>query len=487
MKVDNTKNEMSPILCKHPSIVINFNWWDLFASYGSISLLKHDGTYFFIQYKNYYHLGKDVVYKIIMNTVYLSIETYKHMVITSPRGDWQPLFYAFPCGKCDFCRERKSSEYAFRAACETVIYPIMPLFVTLTYKDQCLPKNGVEKVHLQKFFKRLRARLDYLGYSSDFRYLAVGEYGGKYGRPHYHIILWNYPVTAFPSLDDAFRCIRFAWLYYKKDKYGKRIYHKKKDGRIVPRMGSYGMIKILPVTDGCTSYVTKYFRKAEHNPKKYPNPGFLLTSRGGKSGKAGLGSEYIDFCAESLRKDFDASLSLFEPNLQKEMSYNVCGYIRERVFPSKARLFWKYRDIINDFVYKLKDFIALSKYFSRFKPSILNWTKSKLVLNACKLSKYFLKLRSESDLPDYTQYSRLDYKAHIKVLSNGFISLLNAASLVVREASVISELNRKLSITLARNKYIFEKLSKFEKFYNIPASQYYYDYKHDKYLSKCTF
>ncbi len=276
-------------------------------------------------------------------------------------------------------------------------------------------------------------------------------------------------------------------MYYKKDKYGKRIYHKKKDGRIVPRMGSYGMIKILPVTDGCTSYVTKYFRKAEHNPKHYLNPGFLLTSRGGKSGKGGLGSEYIDFCAESLRKDFDASLSLFEPNLQKEMHHTVSGYIRERVFPSKSRLFWKHRDIINDFVYKLKDFIALSKYFSRFKLSILNWTKSKLILNACKLSKYFLKLRCESDLPDYTQYSQLDYKAHIRVLSNSFVCLLNAASLVVREASVINELNRKFSLTLVRNKYIFEKLNKFQKFYNIPAAQYYYDYKHDKYLTKCIF
>jgi hypothetical protein len=65
------------------------------------------------------------------------------------------------------------------------------LFVTLTYDDEKIPisKNGLQtldKTDLQKFFKRLR-KLTH----EKISYYAVGEYGDKTQRPHYHIILFN--------------------------------------------------------------------------------------------------------------------------------------------------------------------------------------------------------------------------------------------------------------------------------------------------------
>ena len=45
----------------------------------------------------------------------------------------------------------------------------------------------LEKSDLQKFFKRLRK----LNTQTKLKYYAVGEYGGKTNRPHYHIILFN--------------------------------------------------------------------------------------------------------------------------------------------------------------------------------------------------------------------------------------------------------------------------------------------------------
>lgn len=61
-------------------------------------------------------------------------------------------------------------------------------FVTLTYDDMHLPKDGcVHPRVMQLFIKGLRNR----GYS--FRYYAVGEYGERSNRPHYHVALFNFP------------------------------------------------------------------------------------------------------------------------------------------------------------------------------------------------------------------------------------------------------------------------------------------------------
>lgn len=61
-------------------------------------------------------------------------------------------------------------------------------FLTLTYDDEHVPKNGsVNPRHLQLFMKRLRKK-------QPFRYFAVGEYGPQTLRPHYHAILFGFPT-----------------------------------------------------------------------------------------------------------------------------------------------------------------------------------------------------------------------------------------------------------------------------------------------------
>jgi len=55
-------------------------------------------------------------------------------------------------------------------------------FVTLTYKDNpvsLVPRDAT------LFLKRLRKRV------GSFRYFLVGEYGDKFGRPHYHVALFG--------------------------------------------------------------------------------------------------------------------------------------------------------------------------------------------------------------------------------------------------------------------------------------------------------
>ena len=72
-------------------------------------------------------------------------------------------------------------------------------FITLTYNEKFLPRDGMlVKSHLQKYFKRLRKL-----FKEKLRYYAVGEYGTKSQRPHYHILLFNIDRTEHEKVRQA--------------------------------------------------------------------------------------------------------------------------------------------------------------------------------------------------------------------------------------------------------------------------------------------
>lgn len=90
-----------------------------------------------------------------------------------------------PCGKCINCIQRKRAEWSFRLLQELKISD-KATFLTLTYADEYLPKSRqLEKKKLQAFFKRVRVT------QKGLKYYAVGEYGTKTQRPHYHAIVFN--------------------------------------------------------------------------------------------------------------------------------------------------------------------------------------------------------------------------------------------------------------------------------------------------------
>lgn len=65
-------------------------------------------------------------------------------------------------------------------------------FVTLTYNEIHHPQDGsLQPDDLRSFLKHLRERT---GVGS-FRYFAVGEYGDRSWRPHYHLALFGVPPT----------------------------------------------------------------------------------------------------------------------------------------------------------------------------------------------------------------------------------------------------------------------------------------------------
>lgn len=92
----------------------------------------------------------------------------------------------FACGMCRDCRLHKAREWAIRCYHETSMHE-HNCWLTLTFEHNPVT---VGKSDLQIFFKALR----HAGHK--FSYYAVGEYGEKLSRPHYHVCLFG---TDFPD------------------------------------------------------------------------------------------------------------------------------------------------------------------------------------------------------------------------------------------------------------------------------------------------
>lgn len=92
-----------------------------------------------------------------------------------------------PCGQCLGCKMERSRQWAIRCMHEASLYE-QNCFVTLTYKDECLPdQNSLEYEPFQLFMKRLRKR-----YRNKIRFYMCGEYGEEGNRPHFHACLFNH-------------------------------------------------------------------------------------------------------------------------------------------------------------------------------------------------------------------------------------------------------------------------------------------------------
>lgn len=97
-----------------------------------------------------------------------------------------------PCGRCAGCKLEHSRQWAIRCMHELRSHHGAPSsFLTLTYEDRHLPPGrSLDLQHYQKFLKRLRSEI-----GPGLRFFGCGEYGEKFGRPHYHLITFNYRPT----------------------------------------------------------------------------------------------------------------------------------------------------------------------------------------------------------------------------------------------------------------------------------------------------
>ena len=142
-----------------------------------------------------------------------------------------------PCGKCPSCVEKRARSWAVRCVLEAAQYKDN-CFLTLTYRDECLPRGGLCKKDLQRFIRRLR---DFTG--KKIRYFACGEYGEHTYRPHYHLIVFNW----FP--EDA--------KFLKESEFGGILFTSK----ILNDLWPFGISSVGEVSYSSCGYVARYCNK----------------------------------------------------------------------------------------------------------------------------------------------------------------------------------------------------------------------------------
>jgi hypothetical protein len=95
---------------------------------------------------------------------------------------------SIPCGQCIGCRLERSRQWAMRCMHEAQLHE-ENCFITLTYNDKHLPKDySLNHRHFQLFLKRLRKNIA----PKRIRFYMAGEYGSKFGRPHYHAAIFGW-------------------------------------------------------------------------------------------------------------------------------------------------------------------------------------------------------------------------------------------------------------------------------------------------------
>lgn len=202
-----------------------------------------------------------------------------------------------PCGKCFECKRNDRNGWAIRLQHEIK----SGTFVTLTYDEEHLPKDGkLIKKDLQDYIKRVREQLRYENPSFRLLYFGVGEYGERYGRPHYHIITncsnidtlkskWNKGITDFGIVEEA--SILYCTKYIQKQK------KYKKDTEQTP-------------------YKTKKGDKTRHKAEKTE---FRIMSKG-------LGNTYIEKYKDYLRENLITYTSV------RGVKYPLPRYYRDKIF-----------------------------------------------------------------------------------------------------------------------------------------------------------
>lgn len=238
-------------------------------------------------------------------------------IIDNPFDYYAPNINGFnrwvyvPCGKCELCQKSRIDSYFVRCYFEYMHNDLAcngsTWFVTLTYADDVLPrvspcyyddKTGeiletsdkdkipcFSKYHIQTWLKRLRK---YSGL--DFRYFVVTEFGGEFGRPHYHGILF---IRNFaPSEDNRLRLFHLIAETWTKVKDRNFKY------RAMAELGIFDLqrVDVKLIHDSkqisyCCKYVGKQIGSVKFDKLLIPKDNRLFHLQ-----SIGLGENIFDYC-----------------------------------------------------------------------------------------------------------------------------------------------------------------------------------------------
>lgn len=184
----------------------------------------------------------------------------------------------FNCGKCVFCRRKKSLELAVRCVLHASLYS-HNCFLTLTYDES---KDGyhneLDYTDIQTFKKRFRQHVARLGQycciktrrvispGKKIQIFNVHEYG-KNGKKHWHLVVFNHD---------------FIDKQYFTSKNGNRLYTSSRLSKLWP----HGHHTIGDVTEASAMYQAQYTQKDFKH-------GNVNNKKKAKSNHSGIGRDYF--------------------------------------------------------------------------------------------------------------------------------------------------------------------------------------------------
>lgn len=190
---------------------------------------------------------------------------YRHYTLASPIFIKLLHQQVFNCGKCLFCRKKRSYELACKCVLHASLYK-QNSFLTLTYDEKKENyHNKLEYSDIQKFKKRLRQYAK-RKYGKRIEIFNVHEYG-KNGKKHWHLIVFNFD---FP--DKTVHTYKNSIPLYTS--------------KILERLWGFGFNTIGDVTEASAMYQSQYMEKDIKNNN-------LLSSRKSKSNHSGIGRSYF--------------------------------------------------------------------------------------------------------------------------------------------------------------------------------------------------
>lgn len=150
----------------------------------------------------------------------------------------------------------------------------------------------LQKADFQKLMKRIRKHA-YTYTTLQIRYYAVGEYGTKTDRPHYHAIVFNLPIQTLDHL---------------------------------PALWKQGHVHVGQVNDASIHYTTKYVVNHYSPGKITRQKPFALMSR-----RPGLGIEYANRNGNFHRSNSTFSISA------NGSSGAIPRYLRDKIFTREQK------------------------------------------------------------------------------------------------------------------------------------------------------
>ena len=217
-----------------------------------------------------------------------------------------------PCGNCIGCKLDHASEWAVRCSMELKTFQGEACFITLTYNNKSLPLNEKGEITLKEkdvvdFLKRLRKKEKgkytvynpiSKKYENSIRYFYCGEYGPTTGRPHYHMIIFNWKPNDLR--------------YWKTNKKGVAMYKSK----MLQNTWGNGFITVQDCNFNTSAYTARYTLK-----------------------KAGLQSKRRDYYYKE-EIDFKTGEIKIKKKFVKEIHDKEPEYIRMSRMPGIGWYYW---------------------------------------------------------------------------------------------------------------------------------------------------